>query len=221
MKKIICILTLAATTSIYADFTVALDAGRLRQDVATAMPAGSLLFLVAAGGDSAFSNSIAPGQYVLGNDILLSAMAFPASAGAFNGSGGTDETINTIQINTSSLPSLQTGDLLALRWFPQITYSSFLTGTTPSAGQSYGTFNPIADGNATNDPDGGNAWAVPSGGSTINLNFFTSDSDLGGTQLPSEGVRKFHRDRSPGTFDFRSRTTRDYRSRSKHASRIL
>ena len=100
---------------------MALDAGRLRQNAGTAMPAGSLLILVAAGGDNAFSNTLAPGQYVSGNDILLSAMSFAPSAGAFNGSGGIDETINTIQINTSSLPSLQTGDLLALRWFPQIT----------------------------------------------------------------------------------------------------
>ena len=52
-------------------------------------------------------------------------------------------------------------------------------------------YNPLADGNGTSSPDGGSAWAVPSGGATINLNFFTSDSDLGGHQLPSEGYGNF------------------------------
>lgn len=110
-------------SSASADFTVILDAGKLRLNAATAMPAGSVLVLVAAGGDGTFSNTLAPGQYVSGNDILLSIVTFPGSAGSFNMSGGTDETLNTLTINTSNFPTLAVGDLLALRWFPQISLS--------------------------------------------------------------------------------------------------
>jgi hypothetical protein len=194
MKKIICILTIAVTTSAYADFTVQLDAGQLRLNGATTMATNSLLLLIEAGGDNSFSNSLAPGQYVSGNDIVLSAIAFPASAGGFNNSGGTNETINTL----TNLPSTNTGDLIALRWFPQITLAQWQAGATPTAGQSFGTYNPLTNGSGTiapgggaNNPDGGAVWAVPSGGTTINLNFFTTNSDGGGTQTPAEGFANF------------------------------
>jgi hypothetical protein len=189
--KIIAVFLFAFATCAYAspDFSVALDAGQLRLNAATAMSQGSLLILIEAGGDNTFSNNLAPGQYVSGNDIMLSAVAFPSSAAAFNNSGGTNETINLF----TNLPNpvAATGDLIALRWFPQITYSQFLAGATPTVGQNFGTFNPIADGNGNNSPDGGSPWAVPSGGPTINLNFFTTSSDGGGTQAPSEGFANF------------------------------
>ncbi len=186
MKKGIGILLLALTTSAYADFSVQLDAGRLRQNAATAMPAGSLLLLIEAGGDSTFSNTLAPGQYVSGNDVVLSATAFPTSAGGFNTSGGTDETINLF----TNLSTANQGDLVALRWFPQISYAQWQLGATPTAGQVFGTYNPLAVGNGSNNPDGGDPWAVPASG-TINLNMFTTDSDGGGTQMPSTGYANF------------------------------
>ena len=192
VKKIAILCLLAFTVCARADFTAVLDAGRLRLDAANPMALGSLLILVRAGGDNSFSNSLAPGQYVSGNDVLLSAVAFAASAGGFNNSGGPDETINTL----ANLPSTVTGDLIALRWFPQITYAQFLTGTTPVAGQNFGTYNPLAAGNPNNNPDlafdpNSSPWAVPSGGAAINLDFFTTNSGGGGTQLPSEGFANF------------------------------
>jgi hypothetical protein len=191
VKKFAFLLFVSLTVSVYAspDFTVVLDAGRLRLSAATPMAQGSLLILISAGGDSAFSNSLAPGQYVSGNDVMLSAMAVPNSAAGFNNSGGADETINTF----ASLPNppSATGDLIALRWFPQITYSQFLAGVTPTAGQNFGTYNPLANGNGSNNPDGGAPWAIPSGGPTINLDFFTTNSNGGGTQTPSEGYANF------------------------------
>jgi hypothetical protein len=201
MKKSALLLFLGLTASAHADFTVQLDAGRLRLNAATTMPTGSLLLLIEAGGDNSFSNSLAPGQYVSGNDILLSATAFPGSAGSFNNSGGPDETLNAI----TNLPTTNTGDLVALRWFPQITYAQWQAGATPTAGQNFGTYNPLTNGNGSiapsstqcpgggtaNSPDCGNVWAVPSGGATINLNFFTTDSGGGGTQTPAEGYASF------------------------------
>ncbi len=185
--SLIVILGLVASACADTFSVTTLDAGRLRLNAANAMPTGSLLIFIAAGGDSTFSNSLAPGQYVSANDILLSATGIPQSAGAFNNSGGTDETINQVL----SLPITQTGDLIALRWFPQITYAQWLAGATPTAGENFGTYNPLATGNVTNNPDGGNLWAEPSAGSNITLDFFTSDSDLGGTQAASKGYSPF------------------------------
>jgi hypothetical protein len=193
VKKIALLWLLAFTVSVHADFSVLLDAGRLRLDTANPMPLGSLLVLIRAGGDNSFSNSLAPGQYVSGNDVLLSAAAFSSSAGGFNNSGGPEET-NNFLTNLPN-PASVTGDLIALRWFPQITYAQFLAGTTPVAGQNFGTYNPLAAGNPNNNPDlafapDSSPWAVPSTGA-INLDFFTTNSSGGGTQLPSEGFANF------------------------------
>lgn len=62
---------------------------------------------------------------------------------------------------------------------------------TPVAGQSFGTYNPLFAGNATNDPDDGDLWEVPSDGALVNLNFFTTDSDGGGTQNPAAGYATY------------------------------
>ena len=191
MKRILALLFVALATPALADFTINLDAGKLRLSLGTAMPANSVLVLVAAGGDGIFSNTLGAGQYASGNDILLSILSVPGSAGAFNISGGTDETLNTFTISTTTFPGLAVGDLLALRWFPQITKTQFLAGTTPTTGNNFGTYNPLFWGNGTNNPDGGNVWAVPSGGSTISLNFFTALSDFGGTQPEAEGYAQF------------------------------
>jgi len=200
MKKLLALLFLAIATPAFADFTIILDAGKLRLSAATPMPAGSVLVLVAAGGDGSFSNSLAAGQYVSGNDILLSQITVPNSAVGFNTSGGADETLNTITINTTNFPSLAVGDLLALRWFPQISLSQFNAGTTPVTGNNFGTYNPLFWGNGTNNPDGGNTWSVPNGGAPINLNFFTTDSGGGGSQAPAEGYAQFTVVPEPSSF---------------------
>ena len=191
MRKLLALLFFAIVTPALADFTVILDAGRLRLSAATAMGLDSVLVLVAAGGDGSFSNSLASGQYASGNDIVLSVISVPGSAAAFNNSGGPDETLNALTIGTANFPTLAVGDLLALRWFPQISLTQFNAGTTPVAGNNFGTYNPLFWGNGSNSPDGGNDWAVPGGGATINLNFFTTNSGGGGTQNPTEGYAQF------------------------------
>lgn len=191
MRKLLTLLFLAVVTPVFADFTVILDAGRLRVSAATAMGLDSVLVLVAAGGDGSFSNNLAPGQYASGNDIVLSIITVPGSAAGFNNSGGPDETLNALTISTANFPTLAVGDLLALRWFPQISLTQFNAGTAPAAGNNFGTYNPLFWGNGSNNPDGGNEWAVPGGGATINLSFFTTDSGGGGTQDPTEGYAQF------------------------------
>lgn len=191
MKKLLALLFLAIATPAFADFTIILDAGRLTINGSTPMPLDSVLVLVAAGGDGSFSNSLSAGQYVSGNDILLSQTAFPSSSGKYNHAGGVEETFNTITISTTAFPTLAVGDLLALRWFPQISWTQFNAGATPAGGNNFGTYNPFFWGNATNNPDGGNTWSVPSGGSTINLDFFTTNAIPAGSQNPIEGYAQF------------------------------
>lgn len=199
MRKLLALLFLVIATPAFADFTIILDAGRLKIDSTTPMPLGSVLVLVAAGGDGTFSNTLSSGQYVSGNDILLSLTTVPGSSGAFNIAGGPEETFNTITINTTAFPSLAVGDLLALRWFPQISQTQFQAGTTPVAGNNFGIYNPLFWGNGTNNPDGGQTWSVPSPGATVNLNFYTTSAPPG-TQDPAAGFAQFSVIPEPSTW---------------------
>ncbi len=176
-------------TSAYADFSATVDAGRLKAFAGEPMPHvdnvvpfsnGSLLLLVAANGDGTFSAAVEAGNFVAGNDVLL-------AAGGFNNGGGTDETITFFSVPTGGL-YLPVDDRIALRWFPDITYAQYLAGTKPSAGQRFGTYNPRTSipSNTSDNPDGGDPWLLPAGGS-VELNFFTVDSDRGGTQHEIEG----------------------------------
>ena len=168
MKKILALLFVALATPAFADFTVNLDAGRLRLSLGTA-DAGRARF-------SFWSRRAEMGSFpirsVPDNTHLAMTSCFqfcpvPGSSGAFNISGGTDETLNTLTISTTTFPALAVGDLFALRWFPQITQAQFQSGATPATGNYFGTYNPLFWSSGTNNPDGGQVWAVPSAGSTI------------------------------------------------------
>ena len=133
---------------------------------------GSLLLLIDLGPGNILNNALTPGTYVSGANTVI-------AAGGFNNIGGTNET-NTL-FSIQSAPN--TGDLIVLRWFPQITYAQYLSGTVPSAGNYFGTYNPSGG-----SPDGGFLWIVPADGSSgVDLYFFTTNSDLGGSQPPRSG----------------------------------
>jgi hypothetical protein len=185
--KLFVFLTLAACLVMpgRADTLVHVDAGELTGpdgatmsiDDSTPSSNGSLLLLIDLGTSDTVDNALTPGEYVAGSNIIL-------GAAGFNNDGGTNETLSPITITGTE------GDTIALRWFPQITYAEFETGTyTPSAGDDFGTYTP---GSGT-PPDGGSAWVVPdpTAGSTIDLDFYTTDSDGRGTQAPSEGYANF------------------------------
>lgn len=189
MKKLLtlAICGVIAVSAAHAQFTANVDAGRLKDFDGTSMAPGSLLLLIAAGADGIFSNTLSSGQFVSGDDLLL-------ASSSFNMFGGdqtkqpTDETLSTFNATTSP-----TGQLVALRWFPAITLQQFSTAVTPTAGQHFGTYNPsmYPAVNGTNlAPDGGQPWAAPATG-LVQLNFFTTDSTDGGTQLPIEGFAQF------------------------------
>jgi len=194
MKKILAALLLSlATATSYGAFSTILDAGQLKLDASTPMPSGangSVLVFITAGADGVFQtpNFLSPGNYVAGDDVLLSVFTDPSSGQPFNTAGGTNETNSVFAISSQVAP---TNQLLGLMWFPGITYSQWQVGAVPAAGQKFGFYNPLFYGNATNNPDGGDVWAVPAAGGLINLNMFTTDSSGGGTQAPSEGLANF------------------------------
>jgi hypothetical protein len=157
-----------STAASRADFTINLDAGQLVTDPSTTLISNALLLIVQAGADGTFSD-LAVGQYVSGDDTVL-------GSAAFNTNIGLNETGNSISI---TIPSV-VGQVLALRWFADITFAQYIGGTLTEAGDKYGTYS------ALGTPDGGNLWVVPASG-TITLNFFTTNSEFGGTQAPSAG----------------------------------
>lgn len=150
-------------------FTINLSAGQLVLDGSNGLISQALLVILQAGADGTFSESLTAGQYVSGDDTILGAAAFTTVA--------TNETQNIISI---TVPFVQ-GQAIALRWFADITYTQYTNGVLTDAGDHYGTYS------TTGTPDGGNLWIVPVAGSTIDLNFFTTNSEGGGSQAPSEG----------------------------------
>ena len=187
MKKfLLAILPMAVSMNCYGAFSILLDAGQLRANSTTGLLPGSVLVFISAGADGVFETptNLMAGSYVAGDDVLLSVMTDSASAQPFNTSGGTNETISTFSMTQVTPP---TGQPLALMWFPAITYAQWQAGTTPTAGQTFGFYNPIFWGNATANPDGGDPWTVPAPGGLISLDLFTTDTDLGGTQSPNRG----------------------------------
>jgi hypothetical protein len=160
--------------------TVTLNAGELTSPASAPMQIddtspssinGSLLLLIDLGPGNTLNNTLTPGNYVSGANTIL-------VAGGFNNGGGTNETFNSIQ----SVGTINPGDQIVLRWFPQITYAQYHSGTVPTAGEYFGTYNP--DGG---NPDGKDPWIVPAAGDSIELHFFTTNSDGGGSQPPSAG----------------------------------
>jgi len=176
-----------ATLGAHATVTVRLDAGQLRGYAASGtpagMPVGGLLLLIANGGENSFQPA-GLDQFVTGDNTIVDAFGMTDAAGLAN---EVEASISGISLSSS----VASGDLLALRWFPGITYSQYETalGTSQTAandllgaGQYYGTYSA-----GLAHPDGGNNWEVPADGSTVDLNFYTTDSTGGGTQAPSEG----------------------------------
>ena len=183
MKASAILIALLGASRAFAAVTVDLDAGQLTGPPTAPMVAdnsigsnlGSLLLLIDLP-TSSVSDTLTAGNYVSGGDSIL-------AAGGFNDNGGTNETLTSFIIPNSVLSNVNTGDDIALRWFPQISLSSYESGEVPATGDDFGTYNPSG-----RNPDGGDLWTIPSSGDLISLNFFTMNSGGGGTQPNIEGL---------------------------------
>jgi len=171
-------LAIGCAVNAHAAYNITLDAGQLKLDASINLPFdnslgslnGALLMLVAAGGDSIFSDDLVAGQYVSGNDIILGVAGFNHNGGVIG------ESINETLSLFSNLTAGTVGDKIALRWFYNITLDDYNNGAVTQAGYNYGTFNPNGG-----NPHSDDFWLVPTSGSSLNLNFLTSDA------LPSPG----------------------------------
>jgi hypothetical protein len=183
MRPLILLTFIALLASpLRADFTINLDAGELTSPASPPMQiddtsgsnAGSLLLILDLGSSETVSNAVFKGNYVSGTNFIL-------GAGGFNDEGGTNETLTTFNITTGA--NVSAGDVLALRWFPQITFAQYKAGFATLGGMDYGTYTP----GGTLTPDGGDLWVVPTSG-LIDLNFYTTNSDFGGSEAPIFGT---------------------------------
>jgi len=185
MKKLLFVLLPFFASPAFADVSINLDAGELVGASGAPMQVddsyhslnGSLLLILDLGTGGSADNTLTPGQYVSGTNIVL-------AAGGFNTNSRLSNETNTVfNIPESVISTVNVGDELALRWFPQITLSQYESGDLSAAGDYFGTYNP-AGGN----PDGGDTWTLPTDGSLISLKFYTMDSEGGGSQPDSAGV---------------------------------
>jgi hypothetical protein len=171
MKKVLtaALLSLAlGSTSAVATTNLSLFGGTLSDSSGNAMADGGLILLVASTTDSIFSSplpdaSISVGSLFGGDDQIVGMFEISqANSGIVGGYG------SLLSINYSG--NLSAGDALQLYWFPSLTLNSTSFGSYTA----YGTYR---TDNVTSDSDIG--WALPSDGTTVTLNFFTSSSGLG------------------------------------------
>jgi hypothetical protein len=156
-----------------ASFTVQLDAGELTGANGTAMADGSLLLLLDLGPSGTLSDTLSAGDFVSGTNFVV-------AAGAFDTYGGTNETTNMLTVSGAT-----SGDTLALRWFPDLSYANFELGTTPAGDDAFGSYTPSVAGST--EGYGDDAWTAVPDGDLISLDFFTSNSDGGGNEAPIQG----------------------------------
>ncbi|HVE17065.1 MAG TPA: hypothetical protein VNB29_10040 [Chthoniobacterales bacterium] len=167
MRKLIpllaCLLLAAGPASRAASVNIAIDAGQLYNAIGTALPAGSLVLLVADTGNNGFGSflpsNLAVGDYLNSDDQIL-------YRGEVTIDGGLSITLfggTPVPLGEGQFSNLQTGDALSIVWFPDLDSSS----NTVSAGASYGEFT------TTTPQNGSSMWNVPSAGSSIDLKFLT------------------------------------------------
>lgn len=154
--------------------TINYNASRLYNNSGVALPAGSLVLLVADTAQNGFGTlqadrSLSLGSFLNGDDQILGRSSILSGP-----IGLTFGAAEEIPLEADAYTSLSTGDHLALIWFSLLTPSS----SSLSVGDTYGIYS-----SATLD-DGGYTWAIPSSGLTIELAFKTIAA--GGTHPETE-----------------------------------
>ena len=182
MKRLLlaAAILLTCSTSSFATVTINLTGAYIYfADGFTRAPVGSLVQLVASTNDSIFT-APTPGSFTGGSsdDVVIASFDVNLEPGAFSAA-----------INFALGGTLGTGDLLMLRWFPELT----LSASAPGGGSQYGEFRTdnVENGSNTN-------WTVPADGSTVDLFFLTQSA--GGSRPDSEGAANFIVVPEPSTY---------------------
>jgi len=179
MNKVLTALSclVLGAVSANASVTLTLEGGVLRSSSGTPVNDGGLIILVASTADSAFSssfngnNSTSVGTFLTADDQIVA--SFSVSSVAADGlQGGYAYSLSGLTYSGA----LNAGDSLQLYWFPTLTTSS----STFGVGTSYGEYRTDATLNGS-----GSGWFLPSDGSTVALNFFTTSG--GGSVADSFG----------------------------------
>ena len=168
--------------SAQASVTLNLEGDLLQTATAgTAAPVSGIVMLVAntSTTSGSFGNtniqsgaSLTVGGSIMPGDVILKEWTIGGSSGT---AGAFYDTTGSLSLGTSGWA---TGNPLALLWFPTLTAG---TATAP-ASAAYGVYTgPGSSGSA--------AWTTPADGSTVSLNFVTTNAAFGGGTLnPSLGV---------------------------------
>jgi hypothetical protein len=169
---ILAALLLASWTS--HALTIQVDADLLKDANGLPMSTNGLVVLVASTTDSTFGGPTS-GSFVTGDDIVVAKFDLNAS--------GANGVLIDVVTNLTFSGSWNSGDPLAIYWFPTLTKNS----TAPSGGIPYGMYT------TTTPLDGSDAWVTPNTSSTIDLRFITTDSDqnnghLAGSNAASLGL---------------------------------
>ncbi len=159
-----------------ASVTLDVSAGSLKDAAGQPIPRQALVLLVASlNGD--FEGPVAGAFTGPGERVLFRA------DGSGLGDFGEPGFISFYAAMLELGDGWQTGQWLALYWYPELTLDS----NAPPAGSQYGRFAPASQ--AT--PDGGQPWVTPGDGSSISLRFFTEDFMPGAGHPPTSGQALF------------------------------
>ncbi|MCX6896387.1 MAG: Ig-like domain-containing protein [Verrucomicrobia bacterium] len=130
-------------------------------------PASGLVIFVASRSNAVFSLPTTT-NFVSGDDIIL---------GSYNAAGGE---LDVVASGLVLANGWDTGDALAIYWFPTLTTSS--TFPIPP-GTPYGIF---SDNNSLAAGDGSDSWVTPGDGSAVTLRFLTAS--YGGSNPETYGL---------------------------------
>jgi|SRR6185295_10805083 len=171
--KSFCLAALVALSCLRAQATIQINPtwGDLRNANATLMPAGGLVLLVASP-DGTFGGPTAS-SFVTGGDVVLFQVGL-AQPGFFQ---------SPFTVDLSSFPSVTTGNLMQLYWFPTLTLADYNDTVTPGpgAGTAFGSYRSDAG------VDGSVPWVIPGANDqAVILNFVTASQ--GGSNPDSAGV---------------------------------
>jgi len=160
-------------STIYADITLNVDAGILRNANGSATaPNGTLMILAVDTQNNGFQGPTQSQFVVNPDDVELYRWSLDSTGFQPGYTQPVPLTLTTAQI--AAIPNLTSGDPLRLYWYPTLTTAA----SAPGAETPYGTYSNPSSVN------GSIAWAFPSDPGTYTLNLLTTEAS-GSSPIPN------------------------------------